>query len=68
MTLFGRHRSAGLGLLSTGVVCPCHVLVGLVGLFTGGSLLTPAAQDGLHAVYVPLAVLGGALLLRRGAD
>jgi hypothetical protein len=64
MTLFGHRRSAGLGLLSTGVVCPCHVLVGLVGLFTGGSLLTPAAQDGLHAVYVPLAVLGGALLLR----
>jgi hypothetical protein len=64
MTRFG-HRPLGLGLLSTGVVCPCHVLVGLVGLFTGGTLLTPAAQDGLHAVYVPLAVLGGALLLRR---
>jgi hypothetical protein len=59
-------RSLGLGLLSTGVVCPCHVLVGLVGLLSGGSLLTPAAQDGLHAVYVPFAVLAGALLLGRG--
>jgi hypothetical protein len=59
-------RSVGLGLLSTGVVCPCHVLVGLVGLLSGGSLLTPAAQDGLHAVYVPFAVLAGALLLGRG--
>jgi hypothetical protein len=65
---FGHHRSIGLGLLSTGVVCPCHVLVGLVGLLTGGALLTPAAQDGLHAVYVPIAVLGGALMLRRRAD
>jgi hypothetical protein len=67
MRRFG-HRPLGLGLLSTGVVCPCHVLVGLVGLLTGGTLLTPAAQDGLHAVYVPFAVLAGALLLRRRAD
>jgi len=43
------------------------VLVGLFGLVTGGALLSPAAQDGLHAVYVPLAVLAGALLLRRSA-
>jgi hypothetical protein len=72
MPLFGHRRSlrlghrgsVGLGLLSTGVVCPCHVLVGLVGLLTGGSLLTPAAQDGLHAVYVPIAVLAGAFLVR----
>jgi hypothetical protein len=63
MTRFG-HRPLGLGLLSTGVVCPCHVLVGLVGLLTGGTLLPPAAQDGLHAVYVPFAVLAGAFLLR----
>ncbi len=62
------RRALGLGLLSTGVICPCHVLVGLFGLLTGGSLLSPAAQDGLHAVYVPLAVLGGALVLRRRAD
>jgi hypothetical protein len=68
MALFGHGRSVGLGLLSTGVVCPCHVLVGLAGLLTGGQLLTPAAQDGLHAVYVPLAVLAGALVLRRRAD
>jgi hypothetical protein len=67
MRLFG-HRPLGLGLLSTGVVCPCHALVGLVGLLTGGTLLTPAAQDGLHAVYVPFAVLAGAVLLRRRTD
>jgi hypothetical protein len=68
MAPFGRRRSLGLGLLSTGVVCPCHVLVGLAGLVTGGALLSPAAQDGLHAVYVPFAVLAGALILRRRAD
>jgi hypothetical protein len=68
MALFGHPRSLGLGLLSTGVVCPCHVLVGLASLLTGGSLLTPAAQDGLHAAYVPFAVLAGALLLRRRAN
>jgi hypothetical protein len=68
MALFGRRPSLGLGLLATGVVCPCHVLVGLAGLLTGGSLLSPAAQDGLHAVYVPFAVLAGALTLRRRAD
>ena len=33
-------------------------------MLTGGVLLTPAAQDGLHAVYVPCAVLVGALLLK----
>ena len=63
--MLGYRRSVGLGLLTTGVVCPCHVLVGLVGLVTGGTLLSPAAQDGLHALYVPLAVLSGALTLRR---
>jgi hypothetical protein len=63
---FARHRATALGVLSTGVVCPCHVLVGLAGLVTGGAILSPAAQDGLHAVYVPFAVLTGALLLRRG--
>ena len=61
-----RQHGAALGVLATGIVCPCHVLVGLVGLVTGGALLSPAAQDGLHAVYVPGAVLVGALLLRRG--
>src|SRR5579859_4068465 len=64
-SVFARRRSVGLGLVATGVVCPCHVLVGLVGLLTGGALMSPAAQDGLHAVYVPCAVLAGAALLRR---
>jgi hypothetical protein len=62
---FVRERLAALGVLATGVVCPCHALVGLAGLLTGGALLSPAAQDGIHAVYVPAAVLVGALLLRR---
>ncbi|HEV7666646.1 MAG TPA: hypothetical protein VGQ62_24135 [Chloroflexota bacterium] len=62
-TLAGR-RFVGLGAIATGVVCPCHALVGLLGLATGGVVLTPAAQDGVHAVYVPLAVIAGALLLR----
>jgi hypothetical protein len=54
-------------VLATGVVCPCHVLAALAALVTGGALLSPAAQDGLHAVYVPGAVLAGAALfgLRR---
>jgi hypothetical protein len=64
---FGRQRM-GIGLLSTGVICPCHVLVGLVGLAIGGQVLSPAAQDGVHAVYVPFAVLAGALLLRRRSN
>jgi len=59
----GRQRFIGLGALATGVVCPCHVLVGLVSLALGGQVLSPAAQDGVHAVYVPIAVLAGALLL-----
>lgn len=59
-----RHRIAALGVLSTGVVCPCHALVGLIGLVTGGAVLSPAAQDGIHAVYIPSAVLLGALLLK----
>ena len=62
---FARQRLAPLGVLATGVVCPCHALVGLAGLLTGGALLSPAAQDGIHAVYVPVAVLVGALLLKR---
>jgi hypothetical protein len=67
MTILGQQRHLGLGLLTTGIICPCHVLVGAVTLLTGGSVLSPAAQDGLHAVYVPFAVLAGAVLLRRRA-
>jgi hypothetical protein len=63
---FARRRLAALGVLATGVVCPCHVLAGLAAAITGTSVLTPAAQDGLHAVYVPAAILVGAALLRRG--
>ncbi|MBV8713518.1 MAG: hypothetical protein JO020_19785 [Chloroflexi bacterium] len=62
---FARERLAALGVLATGIVCPCHVLAGLAGLLTGGAVLSPAAQDGIHAVYVPAAVLVGAVLLRR---
>jgi hypothetical protein len=29
----------------------------------GGQVLSPAAQDGVHALYVPIAVLVGAVLL-----
>ncbi|MGI9149545.1 MAG: hypothetical protein ACR2IK_23845 [Chloroflexota bacterium] len=64
MRILGQGRRVGVGLVATGVVCPCHALVGALGLFTGGAWLSPAVQDGLHAVYVPLAVLVGALLLK----
>jgi hypothetical protein len=59
----GRQRFIGLGAIATGVVCPCHFLIGAIGLMMGGQVLSPAAQDGVHAVYVPFAVLAGALLL-----
>jgi MYXO-CTERM domain-containing protein len=65
VSVLGGQRVLGIGVLSTGVVCPCHVLVGAISLALGGQLLSPAAQDGVHAVYVPLAVLAGAVLLRR---
>ena len=65
MLPFGLRRLLGVAVLSTGLVCPCHALLGLVGLVTGGTLLSPAAQDGVHAAYVPGAILGGAMLLRR---
>jgi hypothetical protein len=60
-----KRRLPGLAVLSTGLVCPCHVLAGVLALTTGLSALSPVAQDGIHAVYVPLAVLAGAVLLRR---
>jgi hypothetical protein len=53
----------GLGVLATSVICPCHVLAALTALVLGGAPLAPAAQDGLHAIYVPAAVLAGAGLL-----
>jgi hypothetical protein len=64
MPAFGHHRWVGLGTLATGVVCPCHVLVGLVSFAIGGQVLSPAAQDGVHAVYLPVVVLAGALLMK----
>lgn len=63
--LSGFRRWSGLGVLATGVACPCHVLAGAAALVTGGAVLSPAAQDGLHAVYVPFAVLVGAMFLGR---
>ncbi len=60
-----RQRAAALGVLSTGIVCPCHALVGVAGLIAGSAILSPDVQDGIHAVYVPFAVLVGALMLRR---
>jgi hypothetical protein len=60
-----RQRAAALGLLSTGILCPCHALVGVAGLVVGSAIVSPDVQDGIHAVYVPLAVLVGALMLRQ---
>jgi hypothetical protein len=57
-------RLLSFGVLATGLVCPCHALVGLVALLSGTALLTPAAQDALHAVYAPAAILAGAGLLK----
>ncbi len=64
-THIARRRWPAFGVLATGIVCPCHALVGLIGLLTGGAVLSPAAQDGVHAVYVPAAVMLGAFLLKR---
>jgi len=38
------------------------VLAGLAALLLGVPLLSPAAQDGVHALYVPSAVLAGGAL------
>ena len=65
-------RLAGAVIALTGIACPCHVLGGaalaLAAALAGGPAvpLSPAAQDGVHAVYMPLAVLLGAWLLGRG--
>jgi len=58
------RRISGIGVLASGFVCPCHVLAGAAAILIGAPLLSPAAQDGLHAVYVPAAVIVGAGLLR----
>lgn len=63
--LRARQRAAALGVLATGIVCPCHALVGVAGLIAGTAIVSPDVQDGIHAVYVPIAVLVGALMLRR---
>jgi hypothetical protein len=63
--LRARQRAAALGVLATGIVCPCHALVGVAGLIAGSAIVSPAVQDGIHAVYVPVAVLVGAFMLRR---
>ncbi len=62
------QRLGGAGLAATGIICPCHVLSGMVlaGLaVSSGSApaLSPALQDAVHAVYLPVAVLGAARLL-----
>lgn len=56
-------RIVGSLVLASGVLCPCHVLAGLAALALGVPVLSAAAQDGLHAVYVPGAVLAGVGLL-----
>jgi hypothetical protein len=68
MLVPGTRRLIGLGMLGTGMVCPCHALVGTLALLTGSAWLTPAAQDGVHAVYVPLAILAGAVLIGKGGS
>jgi hypothetical protein len=54
-----------VSVAATGLACPCHVLAGLAAAVVGAPALSPAAQDGIHAAYVPLAVLIGACLLPR---
>jgi hypothetical protein len=51
-------------VLATGLVCPCHVLAGIAALVSGAQPLSTAAQDSLHAVYAPVAVIAGAAVLR----
>jgi hypothetical protein len=57
------RRVFGFGVLATGLVCPCHVLAGVAAAVLGVPLLSVAAQDGLHAVYVPSAILASMGLL-----
>ncbi len=62
------RRLGGAGLAASAVVCPCHVLAGAVvaaaAAVTGAAPeLSPALQDGVHAVYLPVAVFLGAKLL-----
>ncbi len=59
----------GLGMAATALACPCHVLslavVALLGIAGNGAQLpvSPAVQDAVHGVYVPLAAVAGAALL-----
>ena len=57
-------KRVGLGVLLTGFVCPCHVFVAVLSWMAGTALIPPAVQDGIHAVYMPAAVLSGVGLLR----
>ena len=59
MTLFGHRRSAGLGLLSTGVVCPCHEYCFELG--TGRNVTIPRLCSDQHAF--PVRVENGRVLL-----
>ncbi len=63
-----RRRLSGLAVAATAVICPCHALggavVALVALVSGSApALSPELQDGIHALYVPAAVLLAARLL-----
>ena len=62
------RRACGAGVAATGLVCPCHWLAGAVAVAmaatTGAApTLSPEAQDGIHALYLPAALLLGAYLL-----
>jgi hypothetical protein len=62
------RRLIGGCVLLTGVACPCHLLaagvVGVIGLVAGAApVLTPDAQDGVHALYLPAAMLIGVKLV-----
>jgi hypothetical protein len=64
------RTGAAVAMLASGAACPCHVMAGLglsaLALLVGSApVLTPEIQDGVHAVYLPFAVVTGALFLRR---
>jgi hypothetical protein len=62
------RRLIGSCVLLTGVACPCHLLAagvfGVIGLVAGAApVLTPDVQDGVHALYLPAAMLVGVKLV-----